>query len=134
MAVFDLTIAIVLLLAVIVLACIVARQRQMLRTAGAIPLATRRGNRWLYGVGRYAGNELRWYRAIGIGTRPSRVLRRNDLRVVGQRPPTQSERTQLPESAVVVECRDSAGEVTIALADGAYTGFVSWLEASAPRS
>ncbi len=134
MAVVDLIFAIALILVVIVLASIVARQRQMLRSAGAIPLATRRGSRWLYGVGRYSGNELRWYRAIGIGTRPSRIIQRDDLQVVGQRPPTGQERSSLPASAIIVECRDSTGDVTIALADGAYTGFVSWLESSAPSS
>ena len=58
MAVVDLIFAIALILVVIVLASIVARQRQMLRSAGAIPLATRRGSRWLYGVGRYCGQRI----------------------------------------------------------------------------
>ena len=61
-------------------ALIIARQRYMLRSPGGIPLATRRlgggrrpnsGTRGVYGVGRYNGDELRWYRALGIGTRPT---------------------------------------------------------------
>jgi hypothetical protein len=133
-AVVDLVFVIALILVVLVLASIVARQRQMLRSPGSIPLATRRGSRWLYGVGRFVGDELRFYRAIGIGTRPSRVVHRAGLQVLGQRYPTGPERASLPASAVIVECRDSIGDVSLALADGAYTGFVSWLEASAPHS
>ncbi len=124
-----------ILLAVILLALalIIARQRHMLHSAGGIPLATRRGNRWLYGVGRYDGDELQWFRAIGIGTRPTRTLRRGDLQVLGRRSPETHELSSLPGTAVIVELRDTTGDITIALADGAFTGFVSWLEASAPR-
>jgi hypothetical protein len=39
----------------------------------------------------------------------------------------------LPASAVIVECRDGTGDIVIALADGAFEGFISWLEASSPR-
>jgi hypothetical protein len=127
----------VFVVALILVACIaiLARQRYMLHTAGAIPLAIRlRGNRWLYGIARYVGGELRWYRALGIGTRPSRVLRRADLQVVGRRAPEASELGSLPASAVIVECTDGATITILALGESAFTGFVSWLEASAPMS
>ena len=114
------------------LALIVARQRHMLSRPGGIPLAARTGNRWLYGVGVYVGDELRWYRAFGFGRRPSRVLRRPDLVLERRRPPAKNERSSLPPGAVVVEIRDTTGKISLALEDGAYTGFVSWLEASAP--
>lgn len=114
---------------------VLARQRYMLRLNGAVPLAVQRGHRWLYGIGRYQGGELRWYRGLGIGTRPSRVLRRGEIEVLGQRPRNPAERKLLPETAVVVECRLEGGEtVSLALGDGAFTGFVSWLESSAPRT
>ncbi|MEP7021892.1 MAG: DUF2550 domain-containing protein [Pseudonocardiales bacterium] len=132
MRLLDIIAVVALIATVILLASIVARQRQMLRSAGSIPLAVRRGQRWLYGVGRYHGDELRCYRAIGIGSRPSRVLRRGQLTVLGQRPPAPNELSSLPASAVIVDCRDVVGDVSIALADGAYMGFVSWLESSAP--
>jgi Protein of unknown function (DUF2550) len=133
MAIVDVIAAVLVVLVLIALALIIARQRHMLHSAGGIPLATRRGNRWLYGVGRYDGDELQWYRAIGIGTRPTRVLRRTDLHVVSRRAPAPQELGSLPPSAVIVELRDPAGEISIALADGAFTGFVSWLEASATQ-
>ena len=119
---------------VIVLGCaaILARQRQMLRTTGAVPMAMQRGTRWLYGVGRYIGGELRFYRALGIGTRPSRVLRRGHVQVLGRRSPLDSERGSLPTTVVVVECRAEGETVAFALGESAFTGFVSWLESSAP--
>lgn len=122
---------------VIVLVCVVilARQRFMLRAPGAIPVALMpaASTRWQYGVGRYAGGELRWYRSLGVGTRPNRVFERRHIVVLGHREPLQSEEQALPATAVVVECRDHDAELQIALGESAYTGFVSWLESSPPR-
>jgi hypothetical protein len=132
--VFDAIAVVALIAVIVVLALIIARQRHMLNSAGAIPLAVRRGNRWLYGVARYNGEEFRWYRAIDLGPRPTRVLRRGELEVLSRREPTEAELRSLPPTAVIVECRDRRGDITLALADGAFTGFVSWLESSAPRA
>ena len=116
-------------------AAILARQRYMMRLPGAIALAVQlpsRGTRWLYGIGRYVGSEFRWYRAIGIGTRPSRVLLRGQVDVLRRRSPIESEKHSLPATAVILECRSAEGAFALALSEGAYTGFVSWLESSAP--
>jgi hypothetical protein len=120
---------------VVLVACglVLARQRFMLHAAGSIPMAIRtRGTRWHYGVARYADAELHWYRALGLGTRPSRVWQRNELVVVSRRTPEGSELQSLPEAAVIVECKDGDTNPTLALGESAFTGFVSWLEASAP--
>ncbi len=111
---------------------ILARQRYMLRATGALPLAVQRGNRWLYGIGRYIEDELRWYRAFGFGTRPTRVLRRGEVEVIGRRGPSPADRGALPSTAVVVECRTGGEVLVLAIGESAYTGFVSWLESSAP--
>ena len=118
---------------VVVFAAVLARQRQMLRTAGAVPVALQRGNRWLYGIGRYEDGELRFYRALGWGTRPTRVLRRGQVEVLGRRSPEESENRSLPPTAVIVECRVDGETFRFAIGESAYTGFVSWLESSAPR-
>lgn len=120
-------------LVVVVATAILARQRYMLRMSGSLPMAVQRGNRWLYGIARYQGGELRWYRAIGIGTRPSRVLRRGEVEVLARRGRLDSERASLPAAAVIIECRSDDETFALALGDSAYTGFVSWLESSAPR-
>lgn len=121
-------------LVVVIFTAILARQRYMLRMDGSLPMAVQRGNRWLYGIARYQGGELRWYRAIGIGTRPSRVLRRGEVEVVARRARFDAERNALPAAAVILECRTDEETFALALGDSAYTGFVSWLESSAPRT
>ncbi len=119
--------------AVILAMCVIlARQRQMLRTTGAVPLALQRGQRWLYGVGRYAGGELRFYRAIGVGTKPTRVLRQGHVEVLNRRGVSEAERGSLPPTSVIVECRSEGELFALAIGESAFTGFVSWLESSAP--
>ena len=120
---------------VVVVGCglVLARQRFMLHAAGSIPMAVRaRGTRWHYGVARYADAELHWYRALGLGTRPSRVWQRNELVVVSRRGPEGPELQALPAAVVIVECKDGDTDPTFALGESAFTGFVSWLEATTP--
>lgn len=121
-------------LVVLLFVAILARQRYMLRLPGTVPLAVLRGSRWLYGIGRYRGGELQWYRATGIGTRPTRVLRQGRIEVVNRRGRLPAEVKSLPKAAVVVECRVEGETVVLALGESAYTGFVSWLESSAPHT
>ena len=113
---------------------VLARQRYMLRVAGAIPLAVHNGKRWQYGVARYVGGELRWYRSLGMATRPSRVFRRGELRIVGHRRPAGAELSALPAAAVIVDCQVAGEQALLALGEGAFTGFISWIEASSPAA
>jgi hypothetical protein len=127
----------VAVLLVVVCAAVLARQRYMMRAEGGQPVAIKsNGEHWVYGIGRYVGGELRWYRAFGIGTRPSRVLDRSALHIVGHRRPLAHEHAALPATAVVVECKTTGGrdgEIVLAISESGFTGFVSWLE-SASRS
>jgi hypothetical protein len=119
----------------VILMAVLARQRYMLRVAGGVPVAVRvRGNRWVYGIARYAGGNLRWYRGIGIGTRPTTVLHRTELSIVSHRSPGPAELASLPAAAIIVECRYGDGTATFGFSESAFTWFVSWLEASAPHS
>ena len=127
----DVTGLCVAVVLIAVCAAVLARQRYMLRAAGGQPVAVKvRGERWVYGIGRYAGTELRWYRAFGIGTRPSRVLDQTSVQLVRHRKPLPGEQSALPSTAVVVECRDQNGMTVLALTEDGFTGFVSWLEAA----
>jgi hypothetical protein len=132
--IIDITVLCAAVLVLIVCVLVLARQRFMLRAPGTIPVALRPavGSRWQYGVARYVSGELRWYRSLGLGTRPNRVLQRRDLSVLSRRSPVPSELTSLPSTAVIVECRDGDVDLVLALGESAYTGFVSWLESSAP--
>jgi Protein of unknown function (DUF2550) len=125
---------VVIVVAVLWLLFFIVRQRYLVRSQGGIPLAIRgRGARWRYGVGRYVGEELHWFGVVGLGTRPSRSLLRTEVQVIGRHQVTADDRAALPAGAVIIEVRDSTGTITLGLGEGAYTGFVSWLEASAPR-
>jgi hypothetical protein len=133
--VVDLVVVCATAILLVICAAVLARQRYMLRAAGAIPLALRgRGSSWQYGIGRYADGELRWYRSLGLGTRPNRVFERGQLAVVSSRRPDGAELSALPASAIVVTCQVGRDETVLALGYSAYTGFVSWLEASAPSA
>ena len=133
MPVVDVIGLVVVLLALVVLSLLIARQRFMLRSDGGIAVAVRRGTRWQYGVARYVGDDLQWFRVLGIGTRPTRSLRRGDLRVLSSHAPMANDQAALPPTAVIVDVVDSVGPITLGLAESAYTGFVSWLESSAPK-
>ncbi len=133
MQTFDLVMGCAVVLVVLVFAAILARQRQILRTFGAVPMAVQRGQRWLYGIGRYSGGELRWYRAIGLSTRATKVLRQGEVDVLSRRAPVGAELRSLPDAVVIVQCRTDGETVVFAVGESAYTGFVSWLESSAPR-
>ena len=129
----DIILVCVAVAALVAMIAILARQRYMLRATAALPLAVQRGHRWLYGIARYVDGELRWYRALGIGTRPTRVLRQGKVEVIARRAPSAAERGSLPSTAVVLECRTDGEVLVIAIGESAYTGFISWLESSAPH-
>jgi hypothetical protein len=132
---FDIVLVCLVALVAIAVIVVVVRQRYLLRVGGAIPLGIRRHDaRWSYGVARYHGGELRWYRAIGIGTRPTRVFTRSTMTMRSHRTPTAVELKSLPANVVVVECLVGSATWTFAFGESAFTGFVSWLEASAPTS
>jgi hypothetical protein len=87
---------------------------------------------WAPGLGRFVGDELRWYRLFSFGLRPRRVLRRTGLIIEQRRLPEGVERLALPSDYVVVRCAGGDAPVEIALADAALTGFLSWLESAPP--
>lgn len=127
----DIVLLCIAVLIIAVMTGVVARQRYMLRVRGGQPVAVKvRGERWVYGIGRYVGAELRWYRAIGVGTRPTKVLDRAELRILRSRAPLATERSSLPTGAVVVECSYGTGAAVLAFGESGFTGFVSWLEAA----
>ena len=97
------------------------------------------GRGWAPGLGRFAGDELRWYRVFSFGVRPRRILFRHGLVVVDRRAPEGPERLAMPDGWVVVRCKGRAGRspangepVEIALDETAYHGFQSWLESAPP--
>jgi Protein of unknown function (DUF2550) len=132
--IIDIIVVCAAVLVLVACALVLGRQRFMLRAPGAIPVALlpSKATRWQYGVGRYFGGELRWYRSLGVATRPNRVIERRQVTVLSRRSPLVSEQQSLPSTAVVVDLRHGDTDLHLALGESAYTGFVSWLESSAP--
>jgi hypothetical protein len=130
-------VAVVIGIAFLGLALLALRRRVLLRPAGAIDMSLRTrfgriGGGWALGVGRYAGDDLLWYRLFAFTVKPYRTLSRAELQVLGRRLPTGAESWAVQAGAVIVECRGEAGQVQLAMSAGAVTGFLSWLESAPP--
>ncbi|MCU1621968.1 MAG: hypothetical protein JWL79_813 [Frankiales bacterium] len=113
------------------------RRRLLAREGGAFELSLRlkdrrHGGGWVLGVGRYAGDDLQWFRVFSLSPRPRRTLSRRDLQVRTRRQPKGPEALALLKGVEVIELASSAGPVEIALDSSALTGLLAWLEARPP--
>ena len=124
-------------LAGLVLAGGLVRRRSLQRAGGTVELSLRlkapgHGRGWVNGVGRFVGDELRWYRVFSLSLRPRRRYSRRSLEVVGRREPFGAEHRALQSGAAVLECRCDGRLVELAMSGSALTGFLAWLEARPP--
>jgi hypothetical protein len=87
---------------------------------------------WHFGVGRYRGDELAWFRLTSFRLGPTVVLDRNDLEIVDRRPPTSAESYAIPTADSVLNCKMGAVTIELAMSPGVLTGFLSWLESAPP--
>ena len=129
--------AALVLLAVLPLVVLSVRRRLLQRLGGTIELSLRAtpaadGRGWMLGVGRFEGDDLRWYRVFSLSVRPRRTLSRRDLQVVRRREPAGGETLALLEGVVVMVCTSPQGPVELAMDPSAVTGFLAWLEAQPP--
>jgi hypothetical protein len=130
------TIAVCLLfiLAVGAWALVVLQQRRMVASVGGLAVALkRRDERWANGVGRYAGDEFVWYRTLSLSLTPAMRLPRSELRVLSSRPWSAEHDMALRPNLSIVECELRGERLSLGFPDSGLTGFLSWLEASAPR-
>src|ERR1700730_12718953 len=131
----------VILLVLFGLAAVYFRRQFISRRGGTIDMNLRLstfvpGRGWSAGLGRFVGEQLRWYRMFSFGFRPRRILRRSGLRVSDRRIPEGPERLAMSDGWIIVRCigRDgsSSVEVELAMAESALTGFLSWIESAPP--
>ncbi|MCW2602952.1 MAG: hypothetical protein JWN61_1087 [Pseudonocardiales bacterium] len=141
------------LIVVVLLGCAVAviitRRNYLLRGSGGISLALRAAapdltsgrpsasgastqSRWALGLGRFNGDELRWYRLFGLAIKPRYVLHRSEIELTSRRAPQGPEIHSLPADAVILECRHGQQRLELAVVGTAATGLSSWLESAAP--
>ena len=131
------TIGFVLLALFGVLLALFGRRAAIAHGGGTVDLCVRlstmvSGRGWAMGVGRFAGDELRWYRMFSLAVRPRRVLSRRGLSVSKRRTPDERELMVLPENWTIVQCTSRNGTIEIAMAVSTLSGFLSWLEATPP--
>lgn len=130
----------VLLLALMLLGiCLVVRRRLLASGGSAFELSYRArsdkdGRGWLLGLGRYAGEDLEWFRIFSLSPRPKRVWPRADVEYAGLRRPQGAEELSLYADHVVVVCDTPDGTLELAMNPASLKGFQSWLEAMPPGS
>ena len=122
--------------AAVLLLAVAARRRGLQAAGVTVELSLRlkrpgHGRGWVNGVGRFVGDELRWYRVFSLSPRPRRVLSRRTLEVVRRRAPSGAEHRALLDGAVVMECRVGDRPVELAMQPSTVTGLV-WLESRPP--
>ncbi|MFD7920027.1 DUF2550 domain-containing protein [Streptomyces sp. NPDC059740] len=100
---------------------------------GSTAVATEPGGKgWIYGVARYNGDRVEWFRVFSYAPRPRRVLRRGAIEVVERRSPEGEEELALLSDSIVLTCRAAGTPVELAMSEDALTGFLAWLEAAPP--
>jgi hypothetical protein len=113
---------------------VLTHQRRVVASTGGLPVALKRAEqRWANGVGRYAGDELIWYRTLSLSPTAAMRLPRSELHVVSTRAWNPSRDMALRPNLMIAECRLRGDDLSLGFPDNGLTGFLSWLEASAPR-
>lgn len=90
------------------------------------------GKGWVYGVARYSGDRVEWFRVFSYAPRPRRLLERSAIEVIARRTPQGEEELALLSDAVVLACRHRGTRLELAMSEDALTGFLAWLEAAPP--
>ncbi|MFF6997356.1 DUF2550 domain-containing protein [Streptomyces sp. NPDC008313] len=90
------------------------------------------GKGWGYGVARYSGDRVEWFRVFSYAYRPRRVLERSAIEVSGRRLPEGEEELALLSDAIILVCVHRGTRLELAMSEDALTGFLAWLEAAPP--
>ncbi|MEV6210642.1 DUF2550 domain-containing protein [Kitasatospora sp. NPDC051914] len=96
------------------------------------PVHTTDGKGWVFGIGRYSGDSIEWFRVFSYAPRPRRVLPRTEIEVLGRRYPEGQEELALLSGSVVLRCLHNGAPLELAMSEDALTGFLAWLEAAPP--
>jgi hypothetical protein len=132
---------VVLLLLCALLLGLVVRRRILDRSGGTVDLSWRRRRSgsfsrgsvgWSFGVGRYDGDRLLWFKTFSLSPRPRHVLRRSALVLGPRRRPHGAEVVAVIADATVVECMHNGEPFELAVPSAALPGLLAWVEA-APR-
>ena len=127
--------------AIAVVIAIIVRRRLLARAGGTFELSVnkrrpapdgRSARGWTLGIGRYADEQLEWFRVFSLGIRPSLVLERGHVEVTGRRDPTGPESFALYAGNVIVECQSQGRTIQLGLSPESLTALLAWLESGPP--
>ncbi|MGW1882955.1 DUF2550 domain-containing protein [Streptomyces sp. NPDC001970] len=90
------------------------------------------GKGWVYGVSRYSGDRIEWFRVFSYAIRPRRELERAAIEVLARRLPEGEEELALLSDSVILGCLHRGTRLELAMSEDALTGFLAWLEAAPP--
>jgi hypothetical protein len=119
------------------LALLFLRRGFIARSVGTIEMSLRLntvvpGRGWSPGIGRFMGDDLRWYRMFSFSPRPRRTLSRRALVIESRRVPDGPECLALASDWMIIRCVSDDTLVEIAMAESTLAGFLSWIEAVPP--
>jgi hypothetical protein len=108
-----------------------------LRLHGGRPRRWWQANGWHTGIARYTPEDLQWFPLLSLGYQPRWTFVRRSIEIGGRRYPHGAELLAAPHGAVVVSCniitrQGDSLDVELAMSDAALTGFLAWIESSAP--
>jgi hypothetical protein len=86
---------------------------------------------WVFGIARYRGDMLEWFRTFGAGG-SKRVLGRRALVVHSRREPELDEAYDLPAGHLIFICDIDGEQLEVSMTEAASMAFLSWLEAAPP--
>jgi hypothetical protein len=132
----------IVVLLVLLLVAFVIRRSFVRRSGATLHCGLRVGvststRGWHTGMARYTAEDLEWFRLLSLRYQPSWTFVRRSVEIASRREPRGAEALAVPRDAVIITCNvitrqgDSLG-VEFAMSEAAVTGFLAWIESSAP--
>jgi hypothetical protein len=130
-------VAVVALVIVLALGGLFLRRRILQRDGGGFDMCLRTGRSgwgggWVFGVGRYRGDDVEWFRTFSYGARPKWSSPRYELNVTDRRAPDPEEAYDLPAGHIVFVCEARDRKLEVSMSEAASMAFLAWLEAAPP--
>ncbi len=129
----------VLVLVLLVIAGLIALslRRRVLQRDGGFDLCVRLhpgqwGGGWVFGIGRYQGDRILWFRTFGVGLRARQVFLRRELALLKRSEPGPEDGVHVPPGHILLACRYDGSPIDLTMDALAVTGFVTWLESAPP--
>jgi hypothetical protein len=132
----------IVVLAVVLLLAFVVRRSVVRRRGATLHCGLRMGSNvssrgWHTGMARYTAEDLEWFRLLSLRYQPKWTFVRRSIEINSRREPRGAETLAVPRDTVIIACdvitrQGDALGVELAMSEAAVTGFLAWIESSAP--